>query len=160
MDWKIRCVKVPVREVEPELLERAKQMLSEHPQPFWSKKDPTQIEPAWMEAASVMSVDLLRRRTPELDYEIQVLRLGRAAIVGLPGEPFVEGQLRLKMESPTWPTYVVHCTSHYAGYLPTREAFARGGHEATTRYWSKLVPEALDMVVDNAVEVLHEVFPE
>jgi hypothetical protein len=93
-----------------------------------------------------------------LDYEIQAMRIGNTAIVGLPGEPFVEGQLRLKMASPAAHTIVAHCTSHYAGYLPTREAVPRGGHECETRFWSKLEPDALDTVIDAAVEVLNELF--
>ena len=32
------------------------------------------------------------------------------------------------------------------------------GHEVETRFWAKLEPEALEMVVDAATEVLHEVF--
>ena len=78
--------------------------------------------------------------------------------MGLSGEPFVEGQLRLKMESPAQHTYVAHCISHYTGYLPTRDAFPRGGHEVETRYWAKLAPEALDLAVDATVKLLREEF--
>jgi len=53
---------------------------------------------------------------------------------------------------------VAHCTSHYVGYLPIREAFPRGGHEVETKFWSKLVPEALDMAVEAVAALLHEVF--
>ena len=42
--------------------------------------------------------------SPTLDYEIQVFRVGNAAFVSLPGEPFVEGQLAIKIASPTFPT--------------------------------------------------------
>jgi hypothetical protein len=111
-----------------------------------------------MKAASVMSVHLMKERERELDYEIQVFRVGRTAFVGLPGEPFVEGQLRIKLASPTYPTYVAHCTSHYVGYVPIREAFPHGGHEVETRFWSKLTPDALEMIVEAATETLHEVF--
>jgi neutral ceramidase len=105
-----------------------------------------------------LSVHLMRRREPELAYEIQVLRIGDTAIVGLPGEPFVEGQLAIKIESPAYPTYVAHCTTQYVGYLPTREAFQRGGHEVNLSYWAKVGPEALDLVVENAVGLIKEVF--
>ena len=64
------------------------------------------------------------------------------------------------MASPTYPTYIVHATNHYAGYIPTREAFKRGGHEVKTTTWAKLVPEALDMIVEGAVDLLKEVFQE
>ena len=156
LDYRVRHLKIPLREVEPALLEEAQRMLSKHPVP--ARRQDGGVEPAWMKAASVMSVHLLRQREPELDYEIQVFRLGDAALIGLSGEPFVEGQLRLKTASPAHFTYLAHCVSHYVGYLPTREAFAHGGHEVETRYWAKLVPEALDMVVDAAEELLFEVF--
>ena len=80
------------------------------------------------------------------------------ALVGLAGEPFVEGQLRLKMASPAHRTLVAHCCNMYCGYLPIPEAFARGGHEVETRFWSKMIPEALDMVVGETEKMLAELF--
>jgi neutral ceramidase len=102
----------------------------------------------------------MRERSAELDYEIQALRVGDTAFVGLPGEPFVEGQLAIKLASPAYPTYVAHCTTEYVGYIPTKEALIRGGHEVNTRYWAKLQPEALDAIVENAVEALQAIFPD
>ena len=159
LDWRIREVPLKIREVAPDALEAARKVLAEHPQPKWSSEKPSDVAGDWMSAAQTVSVHLMRQRQPELPYEIQVLRVGDIAIVGLPGEPFVEGQLRIKIGSPTYPTYVAHCTTQYVGYLPTKEAMARGGHEVRTSYWAKLRPEALDVVVDNAVELLKEVFP-
>ena len=158
LDWKLRHVKLPIRDVEPELLAQSRKVLAENPKPKWSAENPNQIDPEWIKAGSILSVQLRKERAPELDYEIQVLRVGKTAFVGLPGEPFVEGQLQLKMASPTYPTYVAHCTSHYVGYLPIPDAFPRGGHEVETRFWAKLEPEALEMVVNAASEMLHEVF--
>ncbi|MCZ6678786.1 MAG: hypothetical protein O7E52_16250 [Candidatus Poribacteria bacterium] len=158
LDWKARCLKLPIRDVEPDLLAQSQKILAEHPEPDWLEQQPRQVNPEWMKAASILSVHLRKQRAPELDYEIQVFRVGKTAFVGLPGEPFVEGQLQIKMNSPTYPTYIAHCTSHYVGYLPTRDAFPRGGHEVETRFWAKLEPEALEMVVAGAVKLLHEVF--
>lgn len=62
-----------------------------------------------------------------LEYEIQVFRIGDTAFVSLPGEPFVEGQTRIKLASPARSTYVVHCTTQYVAYIPTAEAYPRGG---------------------------------
>jgi hypothetical protein len=57
------------------------------------------------------------------------LHLDRAAIVVLPGEPFVEYQLFAQKQRPD----LFVCTAGYGdggpGYLPTREAYAEGGYE-------------------------------
>jgi len=158
LDWRIREAPLAIREIAPEALDAAQKTLAQHPQPKWSGDRPTQVAGDWMSAALTMSVHLMRRREPVLPYEIQVLRIGDTAILGLPGEPFVEGQLRIKIGSPTYPTYIAHCTTQYVGYIPTREAFQRGGHEVNTSYWSKLEPQALDVIVDNGIAVLSEVF--
>jgi len=158
IESRVRRLMLPVREVEPGLLREAEEVLARHPEPFWSEANPRRIDWSWVKAASVMSVHMLRQREPELEYEVQAMRVGQTAIVGLPGEPFVEGQLRIKMASPARRTFVAHCTSHYVGYVPTREAFARGGHEVETRFWSKLTPEALDTIVDGATGLLSEMF--
>lgn len=160
LGWTSRHVKLPIREVPPKELAWAQDILEKSPQVAWADDHPSRVHPDWMAAASIYSVHLMGERGPELDYEIQAFRVGDAAFVGLPGEPFVEGQLRIKLASPAYPTYVAHCTTEYVGYVPTREALTRGGHEANTRYWAKLMPEALDTVVENAVEALREVFPE
>ncbi len=158
LDWRVRHVSIPIREVAPDELEWAREILVRNPQPAWADEQRTGVDREWMAAASVYSVYLMRQRNPNLDYEIQALRIGDTAIVGLPGEPFVEGGLRIKLGSPSYPTFIAHCTTHYVGYVPTKEALERGGHEVNTRYWAKLVPEALDLVVEGAVELLNEIF--
>jgi hypothetical protein len=157
-DYKIRTLALPLREVAPQALQEAERVLADHPLPKRAGKKGMGVDWDWLKAALTMSVHLMRKRQPELPYEIQALRVGDTALAGLPGEPFVEGQLRIKIGSPTYPTYVAHCTSQYVGYLPIKEAFARGGHEVDTSYWSKLTRDALDMVVENALSLLKEVF--
>ena len=89
-----------------------------------------------------------------------VLRVGDAAIVGLPGEPFVEGQLAIKSASPAGATFVAHACSHYVGYIPTRQATATEGHETNARctYWAKLAPDSLERIVAQARQMLADVF--
>ena len=156
--WRVRNIQIPLREVPADALKNAEQLLAKNPRPTFSDETETQVTWDWIQAALLKSVDLERSRSPVLDYEIQVLRIGNTALVGLPGEPFVEGQLEIKLNSPAAHTYIVHAISHYAGYIPTREAFPRGGHEVNLSTWAKLVPEALEMIVANAGELLNEVF--
>jgi len=149
-----RIAKLPLRELGSEELRRAEALLTEHPTPRFADEARATVDPAWMAAASVYSVHLMRQRSPHLEYEIQAFRLGPAAIVGLPGEPFVEAGLQIKLASPAYPTYIAHCCTEYVGYIPTPEALQRGGHEATTRYWAKLAPEAFALIVAEAGEAL------
>ena len=118
------------------------------------------MDPRWFRAASTRSVELSRKREPLLPYEIQVFRIGDLAVVGLPGEPFVEGQLAIKEKSAAPFVAVAHLTTHYVGYLPTRQAYARGGHEANTdvTYWAKLAPGCLEAVSANATQMIGELF--
>ena len=54
---------------------------------------------------------------------------------------------------------VLHMTSHYVGYVPTRQAFERpGGHETRLSTWSKLAPQALDTIVAAATRSLRRLF--
>ena len=156
--FKRRHIGIPLRQLKDSELDWAKGVLEADPTPKWADEEHTRVEDEWMMAASVYSVHLMRQRNDHLPYEIQVLRVGDAAIVGLPGEPFVELQLAIKAASPARFTHVAHCTTHYTGYIPTAEAFARGGHEATTRYWAKLVPEAAETIIKGAVDLMREVF--
>jgi hypothetical protein len=73
-----------------------------------------------------------RRVNPErgeLATRISVARIGEIAIVGLPGEPFVELGLALKA-NPDFPhTFVVGYCNDLILYIPTCEAYAQGGYE-------------------------------
>lgn len=158
LGWHVSRVPIPVREVDPDRLAWARAILDASPTPKWADEARSAVDWDWMIAASVYGVHLLRERQGSVDYEIQVLRMGDTALVGLPGEPFAELGLAIKMASPARRTYVVHCTSHYVGYIPTPQAFARGGHECETRYWAKLVPEAYDIILSSAVTTLNQVF--
>jgi len=152
-------LKIPLREVTEEQLNDARDYLSKHPTPVWKKGlEGTAVEWDWVYAIGRLDLDRLRREKGAFEYEIQAFRIGNFAIVGLMGEPFVEGQLRLKIESPASRTLVAHMSHGYVGYIPTAQALERGGYETWTSNGSKLVPEALDMIVDQAVELLHGLF--
>lgn len=134
--------------------------MAEHPEPIWLNEEHTRIDWDWMYAVGKMLLHDNFQRKPEFDYEIQVFRLGDIALLAIPGEPFVEAQLEIKLRSPTYPTYVVHRSNAYVGYVPTKEAFPRGGYETWIANWSRLVPEVLEMIVEESVGLLREVFTE
>jgi neutral ceramidase len=157
ISWKTKTIRIPMRMPEADGLAEARKLLDEQPEPPWNE-DHSRIEFSWILAAEKVDLAQQIERDPLYDYEIQVFRIGDVAILGLPGEPFSEGALAIKAQSPTRWTHVVHDVSHYVGYLPTAEACERGGHELTAGNWSRLVPEGLDIVVKESVELLNEVF--
>jgi len=158
LDWRIENIVLPYREIPSVRLREVEEILQKNPYP--PRLETGEVDPRWFRAASTRSVELCREREPDFLYEIQVFRVGDLAIVGLPGEPFVEGQLELKTNSESPYIFVAHLTTHYVGYLPTRDAYVRGGHEANkdVTYWAKLAPGSLEVVVENARGFLKDIF--
>lgn len=158
LDTRIEKIGLPFREIPDERLREVDAILTGHPNP--PREADGQVDPRWFRAASTRSVELCRQRDGEFSYEIQAFRIGDLGIVGLPGEPFVEGQLALKLNSPASYLFPAHLTTHYVGYLPTREAYPRGGHEANedATYWAKLAPGCLETVIERARGMVQELF--
>jgi neutral ceramidase len=86
-----------------------------------------------------------------LTTEVQAFRIGEAAVVGLPGEIFVELGMAIKAGSPIQPTFVAELVGDSVGYLPTRKAYDEGGYEVTATIFA---PGAGEMLVDVAVELM------
>ena len=154
--WAHRVLPVPRREIPDELLAEAKAMLRDHPEPLWKDEEHIRVEWDWVYAVGIVDIERERGEHPCYPYEVQALRVGDLAILGLMGEPFVEAQLRIKSESPFPFTQVGHMCNGYLGYVPTERAFASGGYETRTGRGSRLVPEALGMIEAEALGVLRE----
>jgi len=94
------------------------------------------------------------RRRETKRAEVQCLFLDELAMVGMPAELFVECGLQV-IES-AWPTQatVVGYANGMVGYVPTREAFERGGYETTFADSSLLAPEAGDMLAEAAISIV------
>ena len=54
------------------------------------------------------------------------------AFVGMPGEPFVEFQMQLRIKSPLPNSFLLGYTNGYFAYFPTIAAAARGGYGANS----------------------------
>lgn len=155
LDWKIVHLDIPLRKVNEADLEAARCYIADNPHPRWLTD--VVLDDKWVYASGMVDLHEQYERNPLYRYEIQVLRIGDAALVGLPGEPFSEGGLAIKLGSPTPYTIIAHNTQ-FAGYIPTKEAFLRGGYETTTSNWSKFVPDALDRIAAASLETLKAVF--
>jgi hypothetical protein len=92
-----------------------------------------------------------RRR---LRVDVAAWRLGDAAFVFLPGEPFVETGWALKRASPFPFTAVVGYSEDAVGYIPTETAFDEGGYETGPGLWSLLGRGSEPLIRDRALKAL------
>jgi len=90
------------------------------------------------------------------DVEVQVVRIGDAAVVAVPGEYFVEWGLEIKKWSPMPHTLVSELSNSWFGYIPTWEALERGGYEATPIMSSQLAPGAGQHMADAAFRLIRK----
>ncbi len=96
---------------------------------FWARPD---VELKWPQAmeACERELEMLRQEGAQaVPAAVQALRLGRWALVGLAGAPFVELGLQVKAQSPALATMVVGNTGGHVGTVATRQAFEGGGFE-------------------------------
>ena len=90
--------------------------------------------------------------------ETQVIRLGDAVVCSAPGELFVEWGLEMKKWSPFPHTLVAELANDSVGYIPTYEAFTRGGYEATPVVSVRLTPALGQMVADANFRSMQELW--
>jgi hypothetical protein len=90
----------------------------------------------------------------EFPFEIQVIRLGDAYIVGIPGEIYVKYTLDIEKKSVSKNTFPITLTNGLgAGYIVTREVAQRRIFEAGV---SLLKPESGDLIVNIATDIIKE----
>ncbi|MBO3803135.1 MAG: hypothetical protein JTT11_04570 [Candidatus Brockarchaeota archaeon] len=84
--------------------------------------------------------------------ELQAFKIGDAAVLGLPGEVFLELGKEIRRNSPFKHTFVAElCNQDWIGYVLTKQAYAEGGYEPTA---SILNPEAGPMLVKESIGLL------
>jgi neutral ceramidase len=90
----------------------------------------------------------------ERDYELQVLKVGDVAILGLPGEVFLELGMEIGRMSPFKHTLIAElCNQESDGYILIPQAYEEGGYEPTA---SILRAEAGVKLVSEGVGLLKE----
>jgi hypothetical protein len=103
-----------------------------------------------VEAYKILAVEMRRGET--IPLEVQVFRLSRdSALVGLPGEVFVDLGLAIKLASPFPTTLVIELCQDAPGYIPTKKAFAEGSYETVN---SRIAPGGGEMMVEAATRLL------
>jgi neutral ceramidase len=107
-----------------------------------------------VQAYSIVSIE--SRKSQNLAVEIQALRFSEnVALVGLPGELFVELGLAIKKASPFKTTLVLELCNDSPGYIPTKEGFDQGDYEIVN---SRIEKGGGEKMVEIAVILLNELY--
>jgi neutral ceramidase len=87
----------------------------------------------------------------ELATAMSIVTVGNIALVGIPGELFVELGLALKANPHFAHTFVAGYCNDLIGYIPTRAAYAEGGYEVDT---ARIAAGRGETIVDTALSAL------
>jgi len=162
LDCTRELIEIPLRplpsvsELERTLTDFEGQIAAQPPERNWREYTVLTAQRDWARD----SLALLARGTTSLSspFEVQVMRIGPAALVGLSAEVFVEIGQAIKQRSSLSPTFVAGFANGVIGYLPTASAHLEGGYEVDNapRYYGYTAPapEAEAIVVDAAVRLL------
>ncbi len=105
-----------------------------------------------VKAYKILAIEMRHSRT--IPLEVQVFRLSRdVAVVGLPGEVFVDLGLAIKKASPFEHTLVIELCQDAPGYIPTKKAFAEGSYETVN---SRIAPGGGEKMAEAAIRLLKE----
>lgn len=121
---------------------------------FWSEFD---IKLKFPEALDTYreELEMLREEGANaIVTSVQAFRMGNFALVGMPGEPFVEFGLEIKEKSPFLETHVAGYTNDFPGYVIPRRAFEYAGYESWTARSAKIGPGGGEYLVLRALSLL------
>ena len=99
------------------------------------------------------SEDTTEKDHPPAPLNITAARVGDIAFIGIGCEVLTEIGTAIKAASPYKHTFVISHCNGAASYLPPEHLYIEGGYEITS---SPFAPQAADMVVKQAVKMLHE----
>ena len=104
-------------------------------------------------AALNLSTNQRRSKGKTISMEFQAIRLGSAALVGIPVEPFAEIGAEVKQRSPFATTFFSGYTNGVEAYMAMPYAFEEGGYEL---WMCPFAPEAAGVTVAESVRLLEE----
>ena len=113
----------------------------------WEKCKEKEILPA-----IVSRVAYIQRFRNGGEIDITCLKIGKARIIGLPGECFVEFQVFAKNIRPDLFVTVAAYGDYGPGYIAPREAYKQGGYEVAE---SGVCPEAGDVLMQAIASLLN-----
>ncbi|MEM3422064.1 MAG: neutral/alkaline non-lysosomal ceramidase N-terminal domain-containing protein [Thermoproteota archaeon] len=80
--------------------------------------------------------------------ELQLIRMGNALLFGIPGEPFSELGMEVKKMSRPFTGIPAGYANGYLGYIAPPSAWEKGGYEVSLGPWSKVGPEAFNIIIE------------
>jgi hypothetical protein len=116
-DWRVEPVRLPPRGEKSFSAEESRKVLAD-PVQSKARRNNAAFQLAWL-------------RRLERPIDLTCLDLGQVLIVHLPGEPFVEYQLRCQELGKDRSVCVAGYGDGGPGYLPTARAYLEGGYEPT-----------------------------
>ncbi len=105
----------------------------------------------WTRHRAMRVLTVAERAGEPRELEVQALRVGSAAVVGLPGEVFCQLGLDIKRDAPLSHVMVAELSNDNPGYIPTPSAFEEGGYEVDS---AASAPETGGLLVEAARELL------
>lgn len=164
-----KTVELPVPEVHPDETEWAKDIFErygsqEDPPLFndvvkaWRIIDLSDIEGGLQSRHKMTTTVPLIKDGEAIESEVQAITIGdELALVGFPGDAFVELGLSIKENSP-FPFTVVSEQSGNGNlsYVPNRKAFSEGGYEVIS---ARFTPGGGELLVDASIRILIDLFP-
>jgi hypothetical protein len=134
-DWRLEQVKLPPRSEKSFGEEESRQTLNDEKAPK-AKRGNAAFQLAW-------------RKRLDRPIPVSCLDFGPAIVLHLPGEPFVEYQLKAQKLRDD----VLVCVAGYGdggpGYLPTERAYFEGGYEPTVALSSPESEKILGLAMEN-----------
>ncbi len=96
----------------------------------------------------------IRTEDGPMGMRVQAMRIGPAALVGIPVEAFCEIGMAVKESSPATQTLFSGYTNGSLGYMPMADNFEEGGYEVTTTPMAAGAAEETITVCTDAVQAL------
>ena len=136
-----RCVTVPVRDLETDQEERLRKC-------GWTKEQDNFFRQA--------HAALREEGITQVETLVQAFHIGDTGFVTLPGEVFVDWQVKIKERSPFPWTFPVELSNDSLGYLITRDAWESGGYEALISPGTFIDVAGVELMVDRVMEMLRQ----
>lgn len=137
-------VKLPLAPYKPEEVTVAQDILANYGAP--------NSRPFLDQVKAFKVLELQARAGQPIDAEVQAITLGTdLAIVGLPGEIFVDLGKAIKTGSKYKTTIVVELANGSIGYVPDRKAYAEGAYEVIS---SRVAAGSGELLVEAALRLI------